>query len=394
MLRLIYLYKNLTRNILRTLLTCAAVALPIIVYVLSTAVIDGLNQFLDNSAKQLRLVVTHKTSFINPLPAGYRAKVESLDPTKQRITSVCGMRWIGGKIEDFPMPLSTIAVDVDTFPATFPDENLTEEEIAAWHRDRRALVVGSATARQLGWKVGDRVTINPSVPPYSPIEFNVVSTAPLAKDPVTNFFRMDYLDEELKKVPAPEGWTPDGWVSFLFVKCGTRADLDYFRVAIDELFARSPDETKTQDEKAFMTEFITQFFDLPTNLTILAAVTIFVAVMAAANTMSMNIRDRLNEVATLKSLGFGPSTVYGLIQFESLALCTIGGFIGAALPYIAFNHTPLRNFTVPLIQTLDVRMIVCLESLLIAVVISVLAAAWPAWTGVRLKVVSALRNLE
>src|SRR3990172_7463438 len=142
MLRFIYLYRNLTRNILRTLMTCAAVALPIIIYVLSTAVIDGLNQFLDNSAKQLRLVTMHKTSFINPLPAGYRAKIESLDPTKKRITSVCGMRWIGGKIENFPMPLSTIAVDMDTFPETFPDENLSVEEIAAWNRDRRALVVG------------------------------------------------------------------------------------------------------------------------------------------------------------------------------------------------------------------------------------------------------------
>jgi len=394
MLRFIYLYRNLTRNIPRTLMTCAAVALPIIIYVLSTAVIDGLNQFLNNSAKQLRLVTMHKTSFINPLPAGYRAKIESLDPTKQRITAVCGMRWIGGKIENFSLPLSTIAVDVDTFPATFPDENLTADEIAAWNRDRRAHVVGPSTARQLGWNSGDRVTINPSVPPYSPLEFNVVSTAPLAKDVVTNFFRMDYLEEELKKVPAPEGWTPDGWVSFFFVKCNTRADLDYFRVAIDELFARSPDETKTQDEKSFMTEFITQFFDLPTNLTILAAVTIFVALMAAANTMSMNIRDRLNEIATLKSLGFGPSTIFGLIQFESLALCSIGGFFGAAFPYIAFNHTPLRNFTVPLIQTLDVRMIVCLESLVIAVAIGVLAAAWPAWTGIRLKVVTALRNLE
>ncbi len=394
MLRLLYLYKNLTRNILRTLLTCAAVALPIIIYVLSTAVIDGLNQFLDNSAKQLRLVTMHKTSFINPLPSGYRAKIEALDPTRQRIVSVCGVRWIGGKIEDFPMPLSTLAVDEDTFPTTFPDENLTEKEIEAWNRDRRSLVVGAATARQLGWNVGDRVTINPSVPPYSPIEFNVVSTAPLAKDPVTNFFRMDYLEEELKKVTAPEGWTPGGWVSFLFVKCQTSADLDYFRVAIDELFARSPDETKTQDEKAFMTEFITQFFDLPTNLSILAAVTIFVAVMAAANTMGMNIRDRLNEIATLKSLGFGSATIFGLIQFESLALCTIGGFVGAALPYVAFNHTPLRTFPVPLIQTLDVRMIVCLESMLIAVIISVLAAAWPAWTGVRLRVVSALRSLE
>jgi putative ABC transport system permease protein len=395
MLRLLYLYRNLTRNMLRTALTCAAVALPIMIYVLSAAVIDGLDRFLENSAKQLRLVVTNRASIINPLPSGYRAKIESLDPTHARIMSVCGMRWIGGKVENVAQPLSTLATQHDAFAATFPDEKLTEEELEAWNRDRRAIIVGSATARQFGWKKGDRITIHPSVPPYTPMEFNVVSTAENAQDPVTNFFRLDYLEEELKKMMAvPDGWTPDGWVSFIFVKCATKGDGDHFRKAIDEMFARSPYETKTQDEKAFMNEFITQAFNLPRNLTILATVTIFVAVMAAANTMSMNIRDRMNEVATLKSLGFGRSLVFGLIQTESLTLCALGGAIGAAIPYVAFTHTPLRNYSVPLIVTLDVRPVVCFESLLIAAAIGVLAAAWPAWSAARLHVVAALRNLE
>ena len=54
MLRLIYLYRNLTRNLRRTLLTCAAVALPIMIYVLSMSVVDGVKRFLDNSAQKRR----------------------------------------------------------------------------------------------------------------------------------------------------------------------------------------------------------------------------------------------------------------------------------------------------------------------------------------------------
>jgi putative ABC transport system permease protein len=396
MLKLVYLYRNLTRNMLRTGLTCAAVALPIMIYVLSSAVIDGLERFLDNSAKQLRLVVVHKASIINPLPLGYRAKIEALDPTKTRITAVCGMRWIGGKIQNQSQPLSTLAAQPDTFVATFPDQRLADDEIEAWYRDRRAIIVGDATARQLGWQKGSRISIHPSVPPYSPMEFNVISTAPNALDKITNFCRLDYLEEELKRqitVTVP-GWTPDGWVSFLFVKCATRADLDYFRLAIDELFARSGDETKTQDEKSFMMEFINQIFNLPQNLAILSAVTIFVAVMAAANTMSMNIRDRLNEMATLKSMGFSAGSLFRFIQSESLLLCALGGAIGAAVPFVAFNYTPLRNYQVPLIQNLEVHLSVCLQSLTIAVIIGLFAAAWPAWSAARLHVVSALRNLE
>jgi putative ABC transport system permease protein len=143
-----------------------------------------------------------------------------------------------------------------------------------------------------------------------------------------------------------------------------------------------------------MNEFIVQQFDLPRRLTVLAAVTVFVAVMAAANTMSMNFRDRMNELATLKSMGFGGGFVFALVQAESLFLCALGGAVGAWGPYIAFTCTPLKDFTVPLIQYLEVRPIVCFQALLIALGIGVAAALWPSWLALRMKVVSALRNLE
>ncbi len=389
MLRLIYLYRNLTRNLRRTVLTLAAVGLPITIYVLSMAVIDGIDRYLDNSAKQLRLAVTQKASIVNPLPAGYRAKIESLDPTRTRLISVCGVRWLGGKVENDPDPLSTVAVDHDTFVQTFPECNLTQAEFDAWLRDRRALIVGRSTARQFGWKVGDRVTIRPSVPPYQPMEFMIVSTGENAIDPITNYCRRDYVEELIKGT----GWLED-WVSFFFVKCATKRDLDHYRAAIDELFARTLDETKTQDEKVFLNELISQMFDLPTNLTILAAVTVFVAVMAAANTMSMNFRDRMNELAILKSLGFRSALVFALIQTESLAICALGGVLGAGIPYVAFTHTPLRNYTIPLIQALEIYPVVCAQGVLIAVVVGVIAAALPSWSALRMTVVSALRNLE
>lgn len=388
-LRLIYLYRNLTRNLIRTLLTCAAVALPIMIYVLTTAVVDGFNAFLDNSAKQLRLAVTQKTSIINPLPAGHRRKIETLDPSGKRIISVCGLRYIGGQRDDDPTPLSTLAVDADSFSESFPEHNLTQEEIDAWNKDRQALMVGRGTARDMGWKVGDRVTILPSLPPYEPMEFHIVSTLEKAEDYVTNWCRRDYLEEELKKHLAPEGM-----VTFFFVKCASKADLDFVRVEIDKLFAGSLDETKTQDEKTFMNEFITQQFDLPRNLAILAALTVFVAVMAAANTMSMNFRDRTNEVATLKSLGFGSGFTFALIQTESLMLCALGGLFGAIAPYVAFTHTPLRNLTVPLIQTIEIAPVTCVKAMVIALGIGILAAMWPSWLAARMRVVSALRNVE
>lgn len=389
MLRLTYLLRNLGRNPLRTVLTGAAVALPIMIYVLSMAVVDGIERFLDNSAKQLRLAVTHKASIVNPLPIGYRARIEALDPTKTRILWVCGTRFIGGKIENDPLPLSTLAVDADTFMATFPEHAPPEEEAGDWFRERRALVVGSGTAVQMGWKRGDRVTMIPSFPPYRPMDFRVIAVSPCSTDTITNFCRLDYYNEEVKAWGGP----PD-LVSFFFVKCATAADVEHFRGVIDDLFARTPDETKTQDEKSFMMEYIRQQFDLPRNLSILAAVTVLVAILAAANTMSMNFRDRLTELAALKALGFGGPLIFGLIQSESLFLCMFGGLIGAAGPYIAFTHTPLREFQVPLILHLTIDPGVCVKALGISGLIGIAAAVWPSWSAWRLHVVTALRRVN
>ncbi len=388
-LGLLYLARNLTRNWLRTLLTCAAVGLPITIFVLTSSVIDGIERFLDNSSRQLRLVIAHKTSIVNPLPAGYRAKMESLDPSHTHLVAVCGFRWLGGKLENDPRPLSVLAGDADSFPATFPEHLQTDAERNAWLRDRRALIVGRATAAQFGWKVGDLVTIRASVPPYSAMQFVVVSTAPHAPDPITCFCRRDYVEEEVKRT----GWI-EGLVHFYFAKCDSRADLEHYRTAIDALFANSPDETLTQDEKSFMNQFIAQQFNLPRNLTILAAITIFVAVLAATNTMGMNFRDRFNEYATLRAMGFKGALVFGMIQSESLLLCVTGGVVGALAPYVAFTWTPLKDYTVPLIQHLEIHPVVCAYAVTIAGLIGVIAAGWPSWSAARLKVVEAFRLLE
>jgi len=387
MLILSYLHRNIWRNPLRVLMTGLAVGLPISIFVLSVAVVDGINRFLDNSARQLRLAITHKSSIVYPLPAGYRGKIEALDHS--RPITVCGMRWIGGKVEDKPQPLSTLAADPDTFPAAFPEYLTDPAERAAWDRDRQAIVVGRGTAEQFGWRVGDRITIRASVPPYSAIPFHVVSTAQDVVDPVTLFCRGDYLEEEVKR----QGY-PEGLVSFFFAKCRSPDDLEFYRTAIDAHFANTPDPTLTQDEKAFMSQFIAQQFDLPRNLTILSVLTVVVAIIAAANTMSMNFRDRLAEYAALKALGFGRTLVFALIQFESLAICVSAGALGALGPWYAFTFTALRRFTVPLIQTLDVRLTVCMQAVGIAAAVGLIAAAWPVWLATRLRPVVAFRALE
>lgn len=388
-LRIVYLLRNLSRNRLRAALTCAAVGLPIMILVVSAAAIDGIDRFLTNSARQLRLAVTHKATVVNPLPEGYGAKIRALDETRRRLLSVCAVLWIGGRIENSPAQLSTLCVDAAEFVDTFPEYELTPSQAEQWLRDKRSLIVGRSTAQVMGWKIGDRVTIRPSVPPYIPMEFTIISTAPTAPDPQTNMCRRDYWEDTIAGSGAIENY-----INFFFVKCATKEDLEHYRARIDELFAGASDETRTLDEKTFMNHFISQQFDLPKHLRILAAVTIFVAVMAAANTMGMTFRDRIAEYATLRAIGFGGGAIFGFVQTESMLLCAAGGVLGAATPFALFTFTPLREARVPLIESLEISPVICAVGVGIALLIGVVAALPPSLRALRLHVVSALRALE
>lgn len=61
------------------------------------------------------------------------------------------------------------------------------------------------------------------------------------------------------------------------------------------------------------------------------------ALFGALNTMYNAVAARTREIATLRALGFGTSPVILSVMFESLALALIGGGVGAAAAYFAFD---------------------------------------------------------
>jgi putative ABC transport system permease protein len=388
MLRLAYLWNNLHRKPLRTTLTIVAVAMPIFVYVLGMAIVRNVELFLEQSVKQMRLVVVQKSSIINPLPAAHRGRIQALDPSGREIVSVCGMRWFGGRVPDTQTENYFIAADVDSFPDTYPEFKMTAEQIERWRNDRRAAVVGRAPAKQYGWKEGQTITLEATVPPYLPMEMLIVAIPPDAIDSETSFMRYDYLNEALKQF----NFMADRY-SFIFVKCASRDDVIEYRNRIDAEFARTENETKTQDEKSFMETFIAAQFDLPTRLRLLSYVVVAVAIMAAANTMMMTFRDRVGEYAVFKALGFSSRFVSVMLVAESTLLALIGGVVGAGLPYLAFNYTAFRDWRVPQLGLIQIRTDLLLEGIAVTAIVGLAAALFPAARVANLKVVQAFRRI-
>src|SRR5204863_8635682 len=97
---------------------------------------------------------------------------------------------------------------------------------------------------------------------------------------------------------------------------------------IDRLFANSPDETKTQPEKEFAIGFAKQIGDIGALVTRILVAVFFTILLLTGNTMAQSIRERVPELAILKTLGFSDGRLTALVLAEALLILAIGAALG------------------------------------------------------------------
>jgi putative ABC transport system permease protein len=104
---------------------------------------------------------------------------------------------------------------------------------------------------------------------------------------------------------------------------------------VDAMFENSPDETKTQTEKDFNISFVKQFGDVGLIVRWILFAVFFTLLLVVGNTMAQSVRERIPELAVLKTLGFSDRSVLGFVLAEAFALVLFGGLIGLTLASIA-----------------------------------------------------------
>jgi len=125
----------------------------------------------------------------------------------------------------------------------------------------------------------------------------------------------------------------------------------------------------------------------------LIAVSFLVCVVGIANAMLMSVTDRFREIATMKCLG--ATDAYIMINFilESCLQGTAGGILGALLGFVLGTLRSLSSYGWMAMQHLPWELTAgtALVSMVVGVVLSALAAVYPAWIAARLAPMEAMR---
>jgi len=121
------------------------------------------------------------------------------------------------------------------------------------------------------------------------------------------------------------------------------------------------------------------------------------AVFGAILTMYTAVSTRTREIATLRALGFNAGAVLISVLAESLALAALGGILGGATAYLAFNgyQTSTMNFQTfsQVAFAFAVTRTLLIQGLSYALVMGLVGGLMPAIRASRLPIATALREL-
>ncbi len=327
-----------------------------------------------------RLILIHKTAIIQPLPLAYLQRIQS----QEGVEDVTHANWFGGVYQDARNFFPKIAVDAESYLRLYPEIKMQEGEREAWMRNRTGAIVGKVTADRFGWKVGDRIPVQGDIyrtQDGSPWEFTIESIY-TSDDPSFDtsnlFFHYKYLEEASGS---------DGQVGWYILRVADPQQSAEIAKGLDQRFANSPAETKTTTEKAFIQSFANQTGNIAAITTNVVIVVFFTLLLVAGNTMAQSVRERINELAVLKTLGFSDGKVMGMVLGESLLLTLVSGALGLTAIVVLTNTLSLGGSFLP---TFHVPTNALLPGLLLMLFMGLLAGLIPSFQALRLSIVDAL----
>jgi putative ABC transport system permease protein len=340
------IWAGLRRKPVRSILTLFSVIVAFVLFGALHGVTAAIDSLIDGMS-DTRLRIQSKVSLVEPLPLSYLARIESV----KGVEGVGYYAWFGGYYQEPKNQISVGAVDVDRLHSMFPELNLKDEYAAAMRSTRNGALIGRDLAATRGWKIGDRLPLKSSI--Y------------MRKDgaPQWDFEIVGIYDFGDGKIPTNELWFNypyfdeartfgNGTVMMYFAKIANPASSGAISEAIDQQFANSTFETQTVNERDWLRGRIAQIGDMQFFVNAIVAAVMFTLLFLTGNTMMQSVRERIPELAVLKTYGFGNTSILALVFGEALLLCVVAAGIGlgiaAALSPMIYRQIGAGGMSFPL----------------------------------------------
>jgi len=329
------------------------------------------------------LITLNKYSITLSLPFSDEQEIRSVPG----IADVTWLTWFGAYYQEPKNFVFALPIDIDTYLGIHKGDFVySDAHMQAFRDSRDGALVNAELMKKHAWKVGDRIPLHSTIwtQKNASLDWNVLIVGTFdAKDPSqagqqasTLLFHYELFDEGRSFGKGTVGWFEE--------RVKDPAESAAVSNRIDALFANSSYETKTQPAKDFALAFIKQLGDIGFILRAILGAVFFTLLFLTGNTMMQSVRERIPELAVLKTLGFTDASVLGLVLVEALLLCAIGAALGLALSFAALPVIRLG------LQGVELSPWALVPGIAVAVLLALIVGLPPALRAMRLNIVDAL----
>ncbi len=253
------------------------------------------------------------------------------------------------------------------------------------------IVINRALADEMGLKAGDKLVLSSSQSFMDSVTLSVVGVY-VADFEGTEFrsfhLSLSELQYMLQRFDDP--------VTEILVDLAEGVDTDDTGERLENDFDYSPRLTVSTDRDIYNT--LGSLFDTFEGFaTLIALITIVVAVLFISTVMIISVKERTREIGALRAIGFSRSSIFKQVLIEGIIISLVGFALGLLMGFIdvwALDEFLRRTITgIPEgIHVTEITGVVIMEVTLVALVIGAVAGLLPAYWATRIDIAKTLRQ--
>lgn len=373
-----YVFKQVTRHRVRSLLTVAGIAIAMFLFTAVQAMNRGVTKATKATASDTTLVVYRADRYCpatSELPQDYQSRIERINGVSAAIPMMV------------VVSNCRTSLDVVTFrgvpKADFLAQRRSELNIIAgstddWQRRTDAALLGETLASRRNLKPGDRFDAA-GITAY---------VAGIFRSPDPQDQNVAYTGLEFVQLAGRDQL---GIVTQFNVKVADPSMLEPVAKEIDQLFKTAQEPTATFSEKAFIGRIADDIIELVGFARWLGLGCLAAVLALVANSIILGVQSRVAEHAVLQTLGFSGRLVAVLIILEGVILSIVGGAVGGAAAIVVAGSgsfaLSVEGATIPIVA--DTTLLA--TGLAICGLIGVLAGLVPAWQASNREIAACFR---
>jgi putative ABC transport system permease protein len=314
-------FAGLWRKPTRTVFTFLSVMVAFILFGILASIESGFAHQIA-IARLDRLFVDAR--FGGNMPIAYQNKIAVLPG----VTVVEPTIGLGGYWKDRTNGFGVTMAD-ERYVQARPEYHLTTAQMREIDRSRTGIVISRKLSERYGWKVGDRIPMTSTtrqVDGSTTWMFDVKFITDNYDFPDVAMFALGsykYFDEARA--------ADKGTVGRFLVRIADPNRAAAVGRAIDNIFANSPQPTRTMSEKANAEAGTASIGNITFFTRSIISAVLFMLLFLTGNTMMQSVRERIPEFAVLKTIGFSDTGVLSLVLAEAVTLCVLAGVAGLTL---------------------------------------------------------------